>query len=157
MPVDNSWTLDDLVEAYKQHQRRTRGLREPTLRGYEWNVRLLVRTTLGDDPIDPARLSCADVMGFIGSMSERLSPSSMGTVRTALASFFRYLRVEALCASPLEAAIPTIAQWRLSSIPRLLTDEQLQHAARLARHLPAARVQGPGDRVMPGDAGVAAR
>ena len=31
MTVQDSWTLDALVEAYKQHQRRTRGLREQTL------------------------------------------------------------------------------------------------------------------------------
>jgi site-specific recombinase XerD len=115
-----------LIEAYKEHLRGTRGLREPTLRGYEWNVRLFARAALGDDPIDPARLSCADVVGFIASVSERLSPATMGTVRTALRSFFRYLRVEALCDQPLEGALPTIAQWRLSSIPRFLSDEQLQ-------------------------------
>ncbi len=44
------WALDVLVEAYKQHERRTRGLRERTLRGYEWNVRLFVRTALGGRP-----------------------------------------------------------------------------------------------------------
>ena len=27
MTVPSSWTLDDLIEAYTQHQRRTRGLR----------------------------------------------------------------------------------------------------------------------------------
>jgi hypothetical protein len=46
-------TLDSLVEAYKQHQRRTRGLRGQTLHGYERLVRLFVRAALGDDPIDP--------------------------------------------------------------------------------------------------------
>ncbi len=40
------WTLDALVEAYKQHQRRTRGLREQTLRGYERLVRLFVCAAL---------------------------------------------------------------------------------------------------------------
>jgi hypothetical protein len=42
------WTLDALVEEYKQHQRRTRGLRERTLDGYERLVRLFVRAALGE-------------------------------------------------------------------------------------------------------------
>ena len=39
----DSWTLDAWIEAYKQHQRRTRGLRERTLHGYERLVRMFVR------------------------------------------------------------------------------------------------------------------
>ena len=126
MSADDLWTLDLLVEAYKEHERRTRGLREPTLRGYEWNVRLFVRTALGDDPVNPAALGCSDVMRFIASMSERLSPASMRTVGSALRSFFRYLRVAALCDQPLEAAIPVIACWRLSALPRFLSDDRLE-------------------------------
>ena len=126
MTVENSWTLDALVEAYKRYQRRTRGLREPTLHGYEWCVRVFVRAALGDDPIDPARLGCADVIEFIASMTDRFAPASMGFVRSALGSFFRYLRVEALCEQPLEAALPAIADWRLSTLPRPLTDVQFE-------------------------------
>lgn len=48
MTVRDSWTLDTLVEAYKQHQRRTRGLGDRTLHGCERLVRLLVRAALGD-------------------------------------------------------------------------------------------------------------
>lgn len=126
MDLDDRWSLERLVEAYKEHQRRTRGLREPTLRNYEWNVRLFVRATLGDDPIDPGRLDCVDVIEFVASVSDRLTPATMGTVRTALRSFFRFLRTEGLCDQPLEAAVPTIAHWRLSSVPQSLTDEQLE-------------------------------
>lgn len=56
MTVHDSWTLETLVEAYKQHQRRTRGLREQTLHGYERLVRPFVRTALGDDPSIPDAL-----------------------------------------------------------------------------------------------------
>ena len=57
MSNPDSWTLDTLIEAYKFHQQRTRGLRELTLHGYQRLVRLLVRAALGDDPIDPRRSS----------------------------------------------------------------------------------------------------
>src|SRR5438094_142096 len=96
MSVD-AWSLDTLVEAYKQHQRRTRGLREQTLRGYERLVRLFVRAALGDDRIDPARLGSADVIEFVAAMRGRFSPRSMKAVRTVLRSFFRFLGVEGLC------------------------------------------------------------
>ena len=125
MPIDVPCSLDTLIKAYTEHYRRTRGLRDRTLRGYGSLVRLLVRGSLGDDPIDPARLRPADVMTFVASLRGRFSPRSMKTVRTALRSFFRFLRFEGLCDDRLEAAIPTVAYWRLSTLPRSLRDDQV--------------------------------
>jgi integrase/recombinase XerD len=125
MPSNDSWTLDTLVEAYNQHQRRTRGLRAQTLHGYERFVRLFVCGVLGDDPIDPARISASQVIEFVGSLRGRFSPLSMKAVRTALRSFFRFLCVQGLCDERLEAAVPAVAHWRLSTLPRCLSDLQL--------------------------------
>jgi len=126
MTTHESWTLDALIEAYKQHQRSTRGLREQTLHGYQRLVRLFVRTGFEGDPIDPARFSPSDVIEFVALLRGRYSPCSMKAVRTALRSFFRFLRTEGLCDERLEAAIPAVAHWRLSTLPRYLRDEQLE-------------------------------
>lgn len=126
MPIDACGSLDILIEAYTHHYQCTRGLRDRTLRGYGSLVRLLIRSSLGDDPIDAAHLRPAHVMTFIASLRDRFSPRSMKTVRTALRSFFRFLRFEGLADERLEAAIPTVAFWRLSTLPRCLRDEQLE-------------------------------
>jgi integrase/recombinase XerD len=142
----HSWALDDLVEAYKQHQRRTRGLRERTLSGYEVHVREFVRVALGDDPIDPSELGCADVVEFVASMTGRYSPVSMKGVRTALRSFLRYLRGEGyLPDERLEAAIPQLAHWRLSTLPRSLSGQQLRQ---VLDSLDVATPCGPRDRAI---------
>ncbi len=125
MTVRSPCTLDALIEAYEQHQRRTRGLRERTLHGYERLIRLFVRAALGDDPIDLAGFSPSDVIEFVASMRGRYSPRSMKIVRSALRSFFRFLRFEGLCDGKLEGAIPVVAHRRLSTLPRYLSDEQL--------------------------------
>ena len=126
MTVPSSWTLDDLVEAYTQHQRRTRGLRPQTLRGRARLVRMLVRAALGADPVDPTCLAPADVVTFITSLRGRFSPGSMRTVRSTLRSFFRFLRFEGFCGDELEAALPAVAHWRLATLPRSLTEQQVQ-------------------------------
>lgn len=141
----SSWTLDTLVEAYKRHQRRTCGLRDQTLLSYERVVRLLVREILGEDPIDPAHFSPSDVVEFVGSMRGRWAPGSMKVVQTALRSFFRFLRATGLCAEALEAAVPTVAHWRVSTLPRSLGNTQLEQV------LTALDVSKPGgyrDRAM---------
>lgn len=125
MTVPGSWTLDALVEAYQQHQRRTRGLRDQTLLNYARFVRLLIRAALEDDPLDLRRLGPSDVIQFLRAMTGRFSPRSMRAVGTALRSFFRFLRAEGVCNERLEAAIPAVAHWRCATLPRCLSEEQL--------------------------------
>lgn len=111
--MSEEWSsLDGLVEAYTRHLRRTRGLREQTLGGNERLVRLFVRASLGDTPIDPRQIGCSDVVEFVAVMQARFSPRSLKAVRTALRSFFRLLRASGLCDERLEAAIPRVAFWR---------------------------------------------
>ena len=100
---------------------------------------------LGEDPIDPSRLSGGDVVGFVAAMQARFSPCSMKAVRTALRSFFRFLRVEGLCDEQLELAIPRVAHWRLSTLPRYLSDGQL---ARVLASLDASTPCGRRDRAI---------
>lgn len=126
MTVYDRCSLDTLIATYKTHQRRVRGLREKTLHGYEQFIRRFAKTTLCDDPIDFTLLSPFAVIQFFTSMGDRYSASSMKTVRTALRSFFSFLRVEGLCDRRLEAAIPTLAHWRLSTLPRCLSEQQLE-------------------------------
>jgi len=125
MTVPEFTTLDALVEAFDAFQRCTRGLRPRTLHGYSALIRKFVRDVLGDDPIDVRRIIPSDVVGFVTGMIRRYSPCSMKLVGAALRSLFGFLRVQGLVDGRLEAAIPRVAFWRLSSLPRFLTDEQL--------------------------------
>jgi integrase/recombinase XerD len=125
MTVPDFWTLDALVDGFEQHQRRTRGLHDQTLHGYVRFVRPLIREALGGDPIDVRRLGPSDVIRFVRGMTGRFSPGSMKAVGTALRSFFRFLRTQGVCDERLEAAVPHVAHWRLSTLPRCLSDEQL--------------------------------
>lgn len=126
MIIHDSWTLDAIVEAYKQHQRRVRGLRERTLQGYEQVLRPFLRFSLGEDPLDPTRLTPADVVRFVMSLRDRFSPCSMKHVRTALRSLFRFLCAEGCGDEKLKLAIPAVAHWRMARLPRCLTEQQLR-------------------------------
>ena len=47
-------------------------------------------------------------------------------MRSTLRSFFRFLRFQGFCNDELEAALPTVAHWRLATLPRSLTDQQVE-------------------------------
>lgn len=118
------FALVDLLEAYEEHQQRTRGLRPSTLEIHRKCVGQFIRAVLGDDPVDVGRLQPRDVVAFLVSLQGRLRPATLGKIGTSLRSFFRYLRVEGLCDRRLEAAIPTVARWKRGALPRALSDGQ---------------------------------
>ena len=122
----DSWTLDSIVEVYKRDQRRVRGLREPTLKSYEAVLRPFLRSSLGEDPLEPARLTPADVVQFVTSLQDRYSAHSLKHARTALRSLFRFLRMKGYCDDRLELAIPAVAHWRMATLPRCLNEQQLK-------------------------------
>jgi site-specific recombinase XerD len=126
MTIDQPLTLDVILERYKQHQRRVRGLREVTLHGYEPFMRAFLRFALGQDPLDPTVLATADVVKFVASLEGRYSARSMKAVRTALRSLLRFLRATGYCDERLELAIPAVAHWRMATLPRCLTEQQLK-------------------------------
>lgn len=125
MSFQTSWTLDALVAAYERHLRDAHGLRESSVQRYELHVRRFVRAVLGEDPVDVARLGPSGVVQFILAAKGRFRPRTQGLLTTSLRSSFRFLRAEGLCDARLEAAVPRVAQRRLSALPLGLTDAQL--------------------------------
>jgi integrase/recombinase XerD len=143
--VHSGWALDALVGRFEEHLRRVRGASQQTLPGYVRYVRQFLRAVLGDGPIDVGRIVAPDVIEFIRATTARYRPSTVKLVATSLRSFFRFLRLEGLCDSRLEEAVPTAAHWRLSTIPRHLSEEQLR---RLLASLDGATARRCRDRAI---------
>lgn len=125
MTVHGPWNLDALVASFVRHQQRTRGTSAHTLRRLDRDVRQFVRAALGDDPVDPERLRASDVIAFISARAARYRPRTVKEAATSLRWFFRFLRFEGLCEGRLDEVVPTVAGWRLSTIPRGLGDRDL--------------------------------
>jgi len=124
MPTHGVWTTETLFAAYEEYQRCARGLKPRTVLLYWHFIRLLLLHVFGEDPIDIARLTAKAVRDFVISVHGRFGAGTMKQVTTSVRSFCRFLRAHGLCDASLEAAVPTTACRRLSSLPRGLSDEQ---------------------------------
>jgi len=118
LPVDNA---DDLVERFARWMRHHRGVTESTMRGYSIHVSKFM-VSLGKDP---ATYDARGVRSFILAQASRYSRKSAGNIAGAVRMYLRFLVARGLCASDLVAAVPSIANWRLSSLPRYLPAEQV--------------------------------
>jgi site-specific recombinase XerD len=145
MTVNGPWTLDVLVASFVQHQQRTRGTSAHTLRRLERDVRQFLRAALGDDPVDPARLCASDVIAFISASAARYRPRTVKETATSLRWLFRFLRFEGLCDGRLDEVVPTVAGWRLATVPRGLSERDLD---RLLASLDGSTACARRDRAM---------
>lgn len=94
------------------------------------HLRLLARRFLaekfGDGPLKLSRLRAPDVTAFIQRHAHDHGTFHARHLVRATRSFLRYLHYKGLVKSDLSLAVPKVARWRLSTLPK---------------HLPAAQVQ----------------
>jgi len=111
-----------LLAAFCQWMRRQRGTKDSTLCTYSASIRDLLRR-LGEEP---GRFDAQSLRQFVLDTSHRQGLAVAKNCTTALRMFLRFLIAEGKCAVGLEAAIPVVAQWRLSSLPRYLQSEEVE-------------------------------
>jgi site-specific recombinase XerD len=99
-----------------------RGVTAQTLRNYRPIV-LDLLTTLDDRP---EQLEAKSLRAFILARAHRHGKGKAKNVVTATRMFVRFLIANGGCAPGLDEAIPTIAMWRLSTLPQYLPADDVE-------------------------------
>lgn len=71
-------------------------------------------------------LCAADVVGFVERQAAGILPRVAQDMTTALRSFLKYARYRGDIKIDLAAAVPTVANWAKSSIPRFISPDQIE-------------------------------
>jgi integrase/recombinase XerD len=111
-----------LLGAFRQWMQTHRGTTEATLNGYRLTITALLQT-LGDQP------ECWTARALRAFVLERAGQGGMGrakTVVTAVRMLLRFLIAIGRCPPGLDHALPTIAHWRLASLPKYLSAETIE-------------------------------
>ena len=118
--------VEELLGRYRDYLLVERGLTAGTVRGYVDFVRPFVATLRHGDVLDLAGMSAADVTGFVLAACPGRAVGSAKLTVCALRSLLRWLRLTGVIATPLAAVVPSVAGWRLSSLPQALEPGQLR-------------------------------
>ena len=103
------------------------GASERTRLHYTSHARTFLQERFGRSTPDLGKLAVADVIAFVTERAARYKPKTTKLTATAIRSFLRFLCITGRCNERLVSAVPTIPSFRLSSIPAILSDEQLTH------------------------------
>jgi site-specific recombinase XerD len=130
-----------VVEKFTAWMRQHRGVRESTLGNYVPLVREFL-AALGDDA---AAYDATRVRAFILARAGRAGRSRAKSVVNAVRMFLRFLAVCGDGPAELVAAVPRIAEWKLSSLPRHLSATDIE---RLVAACKPATAAGARDRAV---------
>jgi integrase/recombinase XerD len=118
------------AQAYEQHLRHARGLARATIVNYVPFVRAFLRHRFGDGPIDLSELKARDIATFVQRQASRLQIKRAKLLTSALRSFLQYTRYRGYTQHDLAAAVPTVACWRMTSIPRGISSDHVNELLR---------------------------
>ena len=124
-PVCRATAAERCVQAYEQHLRNTRGLATATIANYVLFVRRFLQHRFGDGPVALPCLSARDVVEFVQRQAAGMQAKRAKLMTTALRSFFRYVRYCGGGTLDLAAAVPAVANWSMTSIPRAISPDQV--------------------------------
>jgi len=111
---------------FAEYLRSQRRLSKVTLLDYLSTVRRLLEERFGKRPILLEKISPTDVSRFVLQHARTLSRARTKLIVTALRSFFRFLRLRGDINVDLAAAVPTVANWRLATLPKWIPPEQVE-------------------------------
>ena len=126
-PAVRSTPVDEELVRYDTYMDHVRGL-APKTRSIALRIvsRLLI-SRFGDDAIDVAAITPDHVRRFFAEQAKLYSkPATAGTVVATLRGYFRYRASLGNVVHGLIGALAYPANWQLSSLPKSLTDEEVE-------------------------------
>ncbi|MFC9841525.1 tyrosine-type recombinase/integrase [Rhodococcus sp. NPDC127530] len=118
-------TVEEVLAAFDEHLRRTRGVCAGTRCNYARHVGEFLVAVFGDRGVEFAEVRAPEVAAFVGGLSGRYRPRTVELVATALRVFFRFLRAQGWCEDRLVDAVPMVPH-RPSGLVRHLDPRVLE-------------------------------
>ena len=119
-------SAQQLTDEFGLYLRQERALAPATITYYLDFVGRFLIDRFADGKVELAVLCAADIVRFVQDQAARLSPKRAKQMTAALRAFLQYARYRGDLSLDLAAAVPTVANWTKSSIPRFLPPDQIE-------------------------------
>jgi site-specific recombinase XerD len=119
--------IGQLTGEFTLYLRQDRGLAPVTIDLYVFFIqRFLAACFDNEKSLHLSQLCAADIVGFVQDQAKCLHQKRAKVMTTALRSFLRYVRYRGDIKLDLAAAVPTVANGSMTSIPRAISAEHVQ-------------------------------
>lgn len=107
-----------VVDAFANYLSEQRALASSTITGMCQQIRYFLAFRFGKGAIDLTAILPEEVIAFVRQEAARKCSASAKNTTSALKSFFQYLQFSRALGRDLVAAVPSVAHWSLSNIPK---------------------------------------
>ncbi len=114
------------AQVYGRYLLEVRALARPTIINYVPFIRSFLEDRFGSGRVTLSRLCASDVVRFVQRQAPRLHTKTAKLMTTALRSFLQYARYLGEVTLDLAAAVPIVANWSMTSIPRGISTEHVR-------------------------------
>lgn len=118
--------MGNLLLKFVKHLVDVHGVTLPTVRNYSSYVREFLKTKYRSGQIDLKKIDANDVREYVFAKASAYKPKTIKRLAASLRAFFRFLAITNEITSSLENTVPTVPERILSTLPKYLTDEDLQ-------------------------------
>lgn len=121
---------EQLVCAYEQFLLQERNLTPQTVVHRRLTARRFLSERLGSGPLNLSKLRAPDVTAFVQRHARDHGPVHARHLTTGVRLFLRFLHYKGLTDNDLSWAVPTVARWSLSTLPKHLPAAQVRRVLR---------------------------
>ncbi len=114
------------LQAYVGHLRDVRGAKESTCDRYTRHVQAFLVARFGTGSVDLSCLTPKDVMSYVHEKAAGWRPKTSKLLASSLRSFFSFMQVNGSCDARLASAVPTIPEWKLAHLPKIVSNAELR-------------------------------
>jgi site-specific recombinase XerD len=115
-----------IEKSYAHYLSQERGLSQATLDNYLPITRRFLTERFSDGKVVLHTLCLQDISRFILRYAHTGSPGRAQLMVTALRSFLRFLRRQGEIDTNLASAVPSVAKWRFSELPKFLNQKEVE-------------------------------
>ncbi len=126
LPEDDNSELHSIERNFSRHLEQERGLSQSTLHNYLPVIRCFLTERFGSDGIVLNEIDASDVIQFVLRYARTMSCRRAQLMTSALRGFFRFLYFRGDTASDLASSVPTVADWKMSELPKSLKPEEVE-------------------------------
>jgi integrase/recombinase XerD len=116
---------DHCAQVYGRYLLEVRALARPTITNYVRFVRSFMEDRFSSGRVTLSRLCASDVVRFVQRQAPRLHTKTAKLMTAALRSFLQYARYIGEVTLDLAAAVPIVANWSMTSIPRAISADHV--------------------------------
>lgn len=128
LPPQNQKTITPVekeIHKFKAYMKDVCGLSDSTIICRVLHATEFLTDTFGDRQIKYQNITPDRILKYVSKKAKQFKPNSTKVLAGSLRCYFRFLQFKGKCSRNLIGAVPTIPNWKLATIPKTMTKEQL--------------------------------